>query len=410
MTKRRSTPQTTVRFMTPGALGTHLDGFMRELEMGGYARLTRLGYAMTVAHFAEWARSCGLTVGQLSDASVARFARHRCHCPGGRQRDRVSRKYARRAGRFIRYLERCGVIAQSIPASPSLPEFRHWLLLHRGSSMRTVEHYVGLLVKVLPVVWQEGAAFTAAELRALVLREARRSSRAQTRCITCALRAYLRFLASSGRCTPGLDQAIPTIPQWRLSSLPRYLPAGDVERIIDSCDTGTAHGLRDRAILLLLARLALRGGDIVRMRLDDIDWRASSLKVCGKARREDLLPLPQDVGDAVLAYLERARPRVGIERLFLCLQAPYRSLPNSGTVSAVVSAALHRAGISKPPSRGANLLRHSAATAMLRAGVSLEAVSRVLRHRSVDMTGHYAKVDIRMLTLVVQPWPEGAPC
>jgi integrase len=183
-----------------------------------------------------------------------------------------------------------------------------------------------------------------------------------------------------------------------------------VERVIDSCSLDTAVGLRDRAILLLLARLGLRGGDVVKMRLDDIDWQRATLKVCGKGRREFRLPLPQDVGDAVLSYLRKARPRVRIERVFLCIPAPFRPLQNSGAVSSVVSAGLRRAGVTKPPTRGANLLRHSAATAMLRAGASLQAVSSMLRHRSVDMTMHYAKVDLAMLAEVVQPWPEGVSC
>jgi site-specific recombinase XerD len=225
-----------------------------------------------------------------------------------------------------------------------------------------------------------------------------------------ALRAYLRFLASQGHCQTGLDRAIPTIPQWRLSALPRYLPADEIERVVAACDITTPVGVRDRAVLLLLARLGLRAGDIVKLRLTDIDWHAATLKVCGKGRRQVRLPLPQDAGDAVLAYLKHKRPRVAIDRVFLCLRAPHRSFRSSGTVSNIVSAALHRAGIAQPPSRGANLLRHSAATALLRAGASLDAVSSLLRHRSLDMTAYYAKVDVAMLTSVAQPWPEGVPC
>src|SRR5690606_6508506 len=144
--------------------------------------------------------------------------------------------------------------------------------------------------------------------------------------------------------------------------------------------------------------------------LAGIDWHAATLMVCGKGRRQVCLPLPQDAGDAVLAYLKHTRPQVAIDRVFLCLSAPHRSFRSSGTVSNIVSAALHRAGICEPPSRGANLLRHSAATALLRAGTSLDAVSTLLRHRSLDMTAYYAKVDFAMLTSVVQPWPEGVPC
>jgi site-specific recombinase XerD len=189
------------------------------------------------------------------------------------------------------------------------------------------------------------------------------------------------------------------------------LPAvGDVEQVIAACDTATAHGLRDRAILLLLARLGLRAGDILGLRLGDLDWAEATLRVHGKGRREVRLPLPQDAGDALLAYLERARLGSREPRVFLRCSAPYRPLARSSCISAIVRLALHRAGIASPPSRGANLLRHSAATALLRDGATLDAVSALLRHRSLDTTVHYAKVDLPMLRGVAQPWPEDVPC
>ena len=180
--------------------------------------------------------------------------------------------------------------------------------------------------------------------------------------------------------------------------------------MIASCDEDLRGGLRNRAVLLLLARLGLRAGDIVNLRLEDIDWDEGTLRVLGKGRREVRLPLPQDAGDALLIYLEQARPPVTIDRVFLCLCAPYRAFTSSVVVSNIVRSALARAGISNPPSRGTNLLRHSAATSMLRAGATLDAVSTVLRHRSLDTTTHYAKVDIAMLKPIAQPWPGGAPC
>lgn len=407
MTKQQSP------FMQPGGLAEHLAGFTRELESVGYTELTVAGYTMSIAHFAAWARGRDQFKLDCSVDAIDRFARHRCCCPaGGRHGHRVSGKYVRRVRRFIRYLERQGVIgscAQAQPVAP-LPEFRDWLAQHRGASARTIERYASEVSRLLPTASQDRTTFTALQVRQLALSQVRGRSISYARCIVTALRAYLRFLASQGHCPAGLDRAIPTIPQWRLSALPRYLPAEDVAQVIGSCDITTPVGMRDRAILLLLARLGLRAGDVVKLGLADIDWHAATIKVCGKGRRQVRLPLPQDAGDAVLAYLKEARARVDIDRVFLCLQAPHRPLSSSGTVSSVVSAALHRAGISQPPSRGANLLRHSAATALLRSGASLDAVSGLLRHRSLDMTGYYAKVDVAMLTSVAQPWPEGVPC
>ena len=165
--------------------------------------------------------------------------------------------------------------------------------------------------------------------------------------------------------------------------------------------------MRDRAILLLLARLGLRAGDIVSLHLNDLDWRQATLSVRGKGRRETRLPLPQDAGDAVLAYLERARPRVGLDRVFFMLNAPIRPLTGSDVVTNIVRAAIRKAGIDAPM-KGAGLLRHSAATAMLRGGATLDMVGAVLRHRSPDMTAHYAKVDVTMLQQIAQPWPGDA--
>lgn len=406
MTKQQST------FMQPGALTEHLAGFTHELESVGYTNLTVAGYSMSIAHFAQWARRSDQLELDWSADAIDRFARHRCRCPGGRRCHRVSGKYVRRVRRFIRYLERQGVIescAQAQPVAP-LPEFSDWLAQHRGASARTIERYAGALSRLLPVASEDRTTFTALQVRQLVLSQVRGHSISYARCVVTALRAYLRFLASQGHCPAGLDRAIPTIPQWRLSALPRYLPADEIEQVVAACDITTPVGMRDRAVLLLLARLGLRAGDVVKLHLADIDWHAATLKVCGKGRRQVCLPLPQDAGDAVLAYLKHTRPRVAIDRVFLCLRTPHRSFRSSATVSSIVSAALHRAGICQPPSRGANLLRHSAATALLRAGASLDAVSSLLRHRSLDMTAHYAKVDVAMLTSVAQPWPEGVPC
>ena len=264
---------------------------------------------------------------------------------------------------------------------------------------------------LLPILGNNPMLYDAVGIRQAIESKASRYSRGTAQGFATALRAYLRFLASQGRCRSGLEAAVPTLPQWKLSALPRYLVAGDIERVITAYDADTCCGLRNRAILLLLARLGLRAGDIVNMRLEDVDWDEGTLRVCGKGRREVRLPLPQDVGDALLAYLEQGRPPVAIDQLFLCVPAPYRAFTSSVVVSGIVRNALARAGIANPPSKGANLLRHSAATSMLRAGATLDAISSVLRHRSLDTTAHYAKVDMNMLQPITQPWPEeDTPC
>jgi site-specific recombinase XerD len=296
------------------------------------------------------------------------------------------------------------------PPHPLLDDYQSWLRAHRGLSERTIARHLRHLHKLLPELGTATLDYDAARIRNVVRESRERTGLADLRTITSALRSYLRFLAGVGLCRPNLDHAIPPVLQWRLSSLPRYLAGADVERVIASCDQLTRGRLRDRVILLLLARLGLRAGDVAGLRLSDIDWTSGMLRLSGKARRQVRLPLPQDVGDALLAYIEQERPRVYQEAVFLTMVAPYRSFARSSHVSTIVALALKRAGISDPPSAGASLLRHSAATSMLRSGATLEAVGTVLRHRSLDMTAHYAKVDVPMLEQIAQPWPGEMAC
>jgi site-specific recombinase XerD len=195
---------------------------------------------------------------------------------------------------------------------------------------------------------------------------------------------------------------------WRLAALPRYLAAADVDRIINACDATTAVGLRDRAVLLLLARLGLRSGDVRHLRMDDLDWRQRSIRVSGKGHVEVELPLTQEVGDAILRYLRLGRPSAQTDRLFVRMAAPWTPLAAS-SVSALVARAMDRAGI-ESRFRGAHVLRHSAATEMLRQGATLEQIGAMLRHQYLDTTAHYAKVDVQHLREIALPWPEVAPC
>jgi site-specific recombinase XerD len=204
-----------------------------------------------------------------------------------------------------------------------------------------------------------------------------------------------------------MEEAIPGFASWRLSSVPRFLVADDVQRVIDSC-TDHAFERRDRAVLLLLSRLALRASEVAQLKFSDIDWRNGGISVCGKGRRQESLPLPQEVGDAILRYVKEARPSLQVPEVFTTVLAPYHALTRAA-VTHIVRAALHRAGI-KAPINGAHVLRHSAATAMLRQGVSLAGVGAVLRHRSPMTTTHYAKVDFGLLSEIAQPWPEASSC
>jgi integrase/recombinase XerD len=403
------------RYMDPGILGIFVEEFTNQLTTLGHTRLTVANYGDAARHFAEWLRRSEIVLVDVDDGVIARFARHRCKCSGNRQSHHLSIKYVRRVGRFVCFLIERGVAKATAPSisaavNERVAEFQDWLRHHRGISERTVDRHGRMVMRLLPGLGNDPGMYDAKIIRRVVLTEARRSSRPYLKTMTTALRGYLRFLAAHRVCRPWLDRAVPTIPQWRLSALPRYLPPADIERLIASCDLTKLQGIRDKAILLLLARLGLRAGDILGMRLDDIAWDEGTLRVRGKGRREVRLPLPQDAGDALLNYLENARPLVDDDRMFLRSRAPYRPFAGPCVISGVVDLALKRAGITDAPSRGANLLRHSAATGMLRAGATLDAVGAVLRHRSADMTAHYAKVDVVMLRQIAQAWPGDVSC
>ena len=398
--------------MDAGEFAPWVAEFTRRLRQLGYTSLTVKSYDDAARHLAHWLLKTKVAVADIEEAVIDRFARHRCQCPGCRSEKHVSGKYVRRVRRFIVFLSEGGLARlKAKRAAPVLDrrvaEFQEWLRRHRGITERTIDRHGRMVMRLLPALGPRPQNWDAHLVREVIVAETKRTSGAYVKTMAMALRGYLRFLGAHGLCRAGLEHAVPTIPGWRLSTLPRYIDVSQVEQLIATCDLTTPTGLRDRAILLLLARLGLRAGDIVSLHLNDLDWRQATLSVRGKGRRETRLPLPQDAGDAVLAYLERARPRVGSDRVFFMLNAPIRPLTSSGVVTNIVRAAIRKAGIDAPM-KGAGLLRHSAATAMLRGGATLDMVGAVLRHRSPDMTAHYAKVDVTMLQKIVQPWPGDA--
>ena len=406
---------TQTHHLKPGRIGPHLDSFVENLVSTGYTNLTIDCYIGSVAHFGWWCDKQGIAIEQIDEKTADQFGAHRCDCPGNRIQKFVSKKYLNRVCRFVNYLQKQGIVKSTVcnpinRSQPALLKFREWLIQNRGLSKYTIDRYERLVNRLLLALGINPSIYNAERIRQVVFKEVSRCSRAQAKTIITALRTYLRFLATEGACEPDLVNAVPTIPEWRLSSMPRYLSEDSMGRLISSCDTSTPHGVRDRAILLLLSRLALRAGDVADMCIDDINWFDGTVRVQGKGRKELRLPLPQDVGDSILEYLENVRPKVQIKKVFLCVNAPYRPFASSASVSDIVRSALSRAGIENAPSKGANLLRHSAATMMLRSGATLEGISAVLRHRSLDMTAYYAKVDVKMLQSITQPWPGGASC
>jgi site-specific recombinase XerD len=283
--------------------------------------------------------------------------------------------------------------------------FKVWLRKHRGASVPTIKLYARDADRLMTALGADPTGWSSADVRSYFMDRANNCGSGTVEKLTTSLRAFLRYLAVEGRCRTGLDNVVPTYANWRLADMPRYLTAEQVNRLIAACDGEALTRRRDRAIILLLARLGLRAGDVAQLRLVDVEWETGSLRVCGKSRYEVRLPLPQEVGDAIAGYLE-CRPWTGPDdHVFLRTIAPCRPFRNGGGISSVVKRLMQRAGIVAPV-KGSHVLRHTAATEMLRHGVPLEKIGLVLRHRGIDTTAYYAKADVALLKQIAQPWPE----
>jgi len=404
-----------IREFREGPAGALFEGFAQALSRAGYAEITARRHLRGAEHFIYWADRNGIPIRSLAKQSLDRFGRHlrRCRCPRYGHTDRVG--VLRGARLFLRHLYDAGVIGihaveSAVQDPPLLIAFCQWMRQQRGTSESTLDGYARHIRAVLGRLGEEPDKFSARSLREFVIEVSRRCGLATGKKCTTALRMFLRFLIAEGKCATGLDAAIPVLAHWRLTALPRYLEAEDVERVIASCDPASPVGRRDRAILLLLARLGLRAGDIVQLRMHDIDWESAWIHVCGKGQRHTRLPLTDEVGQALVAYLEAGRPLTETDAFFVRCRAPFKAFASHCAVSVIVDRALRRAGVRRPSRGAAHLLRHSLATSMLRHGASLQDIAVILRHRSIDTTQIYAKVDVTALRKIAQPWPEVQPC
>lgn len=314
--------------MQPGSVTQYLRDFASHLAAQGYQSLSISNYLWPALHFGGWIDANPIPLAAVTNETLIGFRDHYCRCPGHRKLKHVSRPYVARTRYFIEYLRGRNVIkTESVPSEPlpaGIVEFSDWLLQHRGSAAATIKQHHRMLRKILRVVGDDPITYDAATVRQAAIASTTGCGRPVAKKIITTFRMYLRFLSTTGKICPYLDRALPTVPQWKLSSLPRHMEPKFVPWLIASCDTDYPKGLRDRAVLLLLVRLGLRPGDIVTMRLDDIEWIHGTIRVRGKSRREVRLPLPQDAGDALLAYLEKGRPQIPINRVFLCAIAPFR--------------------------------------------------------------------------------------
>ena len=404
-------PKTLNRLRT-GPSAPYIDGFADMLELNGYAPASAIRYLRAAAHLGHFMQRQGATLADSNATTPEAFRDHlpSCRCPlsnGGR----VNHHPYFGVKRFYEYLCQIGVcqsetISNVQDTEPALvTAFRRWFQTHRGVTEPTLKQYCRGATEILNALGDDPRQWDAQQVRDFFLVRANLCGAGTAEKLVTALRAFLRYLSAHGLCRADLDDAVPAWASWRLTNLPRYLATEEVHRLLVACEGGSLSRLRDRAMILLLVRLGLRAGDVAGLRMADIEWETGTLRVSGKGRYEVRLPLPQEVGDALLRYLESRAPLEPNDHLFVPVIAPWRPSISAHGVSGVVKRALQRAAI-VAPIKGAHLLRHTAASEMLRQGVALDQIGSVLRHRGIDTTAYYAKVDPGLLKQIVQPWPE----
>ena len=406
------------RTVHPGELerGQHLlHDFLEWALAQGHTSNTIRAYSAFSRHLLIWLHRSRIPMRALTLDVLENFFEHDCLCPGrfvGFKRSGSSDDMTFAIKKFVRFLADREVvpdvhIVRKKSLNSELQAFHSWLRQHRGVSELTIREYDREVSTLLIGLGNDPTEYDAALVRHVLFSRFTKVSKKHAQRLVSVMRIYLKYLSSTGQCPASLVEAVPKVGLWSLSTLPRYLSTKDIEKVIASCDGTRRVDIRNRAIFLLLARLGLRAGDIRFLQLNDIDWTNAEIHVSGKSRRSVRLPLPQDAGDALMAYIEKARPSVPEQTVFLRSRAPYRPFAYSTAISLMVHRALKRAGVDSPSGRGAHVFRHSAATQLLRSGASLETVGALLRHETSMSTQLYAKVDLPMLQQVVQPWMGG---
>jgi integrase/recombinase XerD len=389
-----------------GPLAPYAAGFESWLMARGYSPFTVGHRLWQLELVSRWLEREGLSADQLTPERFVEFARARRAAGFASWVSPLSMRLP------LGYVQELGVVPVPDPAVPDGPVeevlegYRRWLLYERGAKARTFVRFEPDARLFLSGRLGPGGVdlerLTAADVSAFLARECPRRSVAGARYLVVVVRSLLRYLHVAGLIGVPLQWAVPGVADLRDRSLPRGLEPAVLAKLLACCDRRRTVGRRDYAILLLLARLGLRAGEVAGLRLEDLDWRRGEVLVCGKGDRHERLPLPADVGEALVSYLRR-RPRSECRTVFLKVLAPAGPLSGKA-IWGVVHDACVRAGI---PPVGPHRLRHTAASGMLREGASLEEIAEVLRHRELKTTAIYAKVDRGALRALARPWPEG---
>ena len=388
-----------------GPLASYLDAYLRRIEQEGFLPSSVPMQMYALARFSRWLQTQQFNVHQLDEVAVERFLQRDPNMTHGSE--------AAPLRRFLTMLREIG-LASAKPPEPRngqqrfIDEYRRYLLQERGLVETSLLNYVPFAEQLLSdrfgLSEMNLSELTARDVTKFLQVRARQLNPGRAKLLVTALRSFLRYLRYQGEISVDLAGCVPSVAAWSFSTVPKFLPAGTVQQVLDRCERGTPDGKRNYAVLVLLARLGLRACEIVGLSLNDIDWDNGRITIRCKGGRWAQLPLPSAVGEAIAIYLRSGRPHCVCRHVFLRHRAPLRGFADSTTVSTIVRRALIHAGIDSAR-KGAHLFRHTLATELLRNGASLDEIGELLRHRSPNTTAIYAKVDLTALRTLALPWP-----
>lgn len=412
----RSSRLIVINWLDTGPIASHLDAYKQYLSDRGYAATTFANCVGSVAHFAQWAHGRRLRVQRIDEAAVAEFLDEhlpRCRCTRPVQRDRRSLSAA--LGHLLVVLRAQGVVApptaRTTPMDEELRDYDEYMDHVRGLAPKTRSMALRIVGRLLVTRFGDGAinivAIKPDHVRRFFAQQAKLYSKpANAGTVVAGLRGYFRYRASLGDAMHGLIGTLSYPANWQLSSLPKTLTTEEVEQLVGSLGKPGRSMLRADAIVRCALDLGLRSGEVARIGLDDINWRAGTITLRHtKSRREDVLPLPATTGKAIAAYLKHERPTTRNRAVFVRHLAPRDQAVGPDLVRKTIRQAFARAGL---PYTRSHLLRHTMANRLLASGSSLKEVADVLRHRSLNTTLIYAKLDSRKLIEVALPWPGSA--
>jgi len=391
-----------------GPLSPYLDSFGWRLYECGYSPGVGQAYIRYVSYLSQWLEQKGFKAPQLDEHKIRDYMEVLKH-----HKDTVvsSSPYLL----FLSYLREKGVIKKSPPPVKNqidsiVHEYVEYLLNERGLAKSTIPHRRIFSRRFLEERFGKKSVvlsqLKARDFIRYIENHAHEYGALYRGTMVLVLRDFCRFLYLHKYIQEDISVSIPRVPYWKATILPNHLVRSDVERILKTCERNTPKGMRDYAILLLLVRLGLRAGEVRNLTLDDVDWESGEITICGKGSKRNRLPLPQEIGRALVQYLQHGRPPCSSRHLFIRLRAPHTKFQSSSPIGKIVERAIKRAGLN-PPHKGSHLLRHTFATSLLRQGASLPEIGRMLGHESISSTQVYAHVDIKNLKKVAQPWPGG---